>query len=64
MRHQDRSRTIEARAESVRRASIRAVKYSRARSVDSIRASLQAIDLIPAAQLATIDGTDTIGARS
>lgn len=61
MRHQDRSRTIEARAESVRRATIRATKYARARSVDSIRASLQAVDIIPAAPLATID---TIGRQS
>lgn len=55
----DRTRTPEARAEAVRRATIRASKYARARSIDSIRASLQAIGAQAPAFLATIDAPET-----
>lgn len=52
----DRTRTPEARAETLRRATIRAAKYARARSLDSLSASLQAIGAQAPAFLATIDG--------
>ena len=54
----DRTRTPEARGETLRRASIRAAKYARARSVDSIRASLQCLSLQAPSHLVTIDGGD------